>query len=361
MARPSLLPVKYLGGSLPHAIWLQPELWVFMIGKLFWPVRLSADYTLDDLGGLTPLLAWVILIVVLVLQAGLAMRSRIGAVGVAMFWLGLLTVSNFMPLYRVMADRFYYLPLAGFSLQLLALLLPALKSRLGFWLAVAPLFLAAFPLALLSVDREKVFATEQSLWADTVQASPQSSQAHNGLGTSLSHHGFSGEAVAEYDKALKIEPDSFEAHYNLGVELLHQKRLDEAETEFRRTLELNPNKSKAAFNLAIVLVAKGQVDEAVSEYRRAVQINPWFAGAHNNLGILLAEKGDLDAGLAEFEKAVQLDPSFADAHNNLGSALMQRREMGPAILHFQEAARLDPGNGLYRGNLARAKAAAAQD
>ena len=90
----------YLGGSFAQMLVNQPRLWVFMMGKIVWPVGLSADYTFDNLEGLTTPVAVVILICVLAFQAWLAWRSRLGAMGVAVYWLALATVSNFIPLYR---------------------------------------------------------------------------------------------------------------------------------------------------------------------------------------------------------------------------------------------------------------------
>ena len=63
-----------------------------------------------------------VLAVVVSLQAWLISKSRMGALGVAIYWLGLATVSNFVPLNRIVADRFYYVPLAGVATQMLAVL-----------------------------------------------------------------------------------------------------------------------------------------------------------------------------------------------------------------------------------------------
>jgi hypothetical protein len=197
----------YLGGSFPQVFLIQPRLWVYMMGQLIWPTQLSADYTLENISGISTTVAIIILFVVVALQGWLATQSRIGALGVAFYWLGLATVSNFIPLYRIEADRFYYLPLAGVAMQLLALLLMALKSRWGFWAAVMPLLVALLPLTALTFARQDVFASDYALWSDTLQISPHSSTANLILGNALFLRGQVDDAILHYRHALEMNPD----------------------------------------------------------------------------------------------------------------------------------------------------------
>ena len=110
-----------------------------MMGKLVWPTQFAADYTPATMFGPSLPVALMILIAVVLLQTWLSYKSRVGALGFAIYWLGLVTVSNFIPLYHPLADRFYYLPMAGMAVQLLALFLMVLKSNRRFWMAVVPL------------------------------------------------------------------------------------------------------------------------------------------------------------------------------------------------------------------------------
>lgn len=106
LAPPNHLSLSYRDGSLFRVFLIQSRLWVFMMGKLLWPTQLSADYTLENISGLTTPVALVILAIVVSFQGWLAWRSRLGALGAAFYWLGLVTVSNFTPLNRILADRF---------------------------------------------------------------------------------------------------------------------------------------------------------------------------------------------------------------------------------------------------------------
>jgi len=228
----------YLGGSFFQVFLIQPQLWIFMMGKLFWPTRLSADYVLENVDGLPTSVALVILVLVVALQVRLASQSRIGAMGVAVYWVGLITVSNFIPLFRILGDRFYYLPLVGVTMQLLALLLMILRWRDGFWAVLAPCLIALLPLTLLTLMREDVFADEFTLWSDTLQVSPLSASAHTNLGKAFLQKGQVDDAMAQFQKAMELVPNYADNHYNFGVALLQKGQLKEAIAQFQKALEI---------------------------------------------------------------------------------------------------------------------------
>jgi protein O-mannosyl-transferase len=351
---------SYLGGSFSQVFWVQPRLWVFMMGKLLWPVDLSADYTLENIDGISTSAALVILAVVVSLQAWLAAKSRIGAMGVAFYWLGLVTVSNFIPLYRIVADRFYYLSLAGVAMQLLALLLLVLNVRWGFWLALASCFAALLPLTVLNVNRQGVFAHDFSLWTDTLRVSPRSASAHIGLGWVFFQRQEVDDAIGEFEKALEIDPNYAEVHYNLGTALVQKGATDDAIAQFEKALEINPNYAEVRYNLGNALLQKGKTDEAIVQYQKALEINPRHPSAHNNLGNVRLQKGQVDEAVIEFQKALEIDPDSADVHDNLGLALVQKGRIDEAVIQFQEAVRLNPSDSSVRNNLDRAQALARQ-
>jgi len=314
---PSQNLLHYLGGSFFHVFLIQPRIWVFMMDKLLWPAHLSADYTLENMSGLTTPLALALLVVVVALQVWLAFRSQTGALGVAIYWLGLVTVSNFTPLNRILADRFYYLPLTGVVMQLLALLLMTLRSRSGFWMGAALLLGALLSLSLLSLTREKVFASDFQLWTDTIQVSPSSFTAHNNLGNALLQNGQVDGAMIQYQKALEINPDYAEASNDLGWALSLRGQLDEAITHYQKALEIKPNYADARNNLGIALCRMEQLDDGIIQFHKALEINPNSAETHNNLGLALLQKGEVDEARKEFKTALQINPGYEKARKNL--------------------------------------------
>jgi len=359
-ALPCEVPLNYPGGSFSQVFLIQPRLWVYMMGKLIWPVQFSADYTLENASVFSIPLALAILAVVVSLQGWLASKSRIGALGVAAYWLGLATVSNFIPLNRILADRFYYLPLAGVTMQLLALFLMTLKSRRGFWLALVPCFSAILPLTLLTLNRQSIFASNTSLWTDTLRVSPRSEVAHLGIGWVYFQKDQMDAAIEEFEKVVEINPYHAEAYYNLGSAFAQKGQVDKAVVQYQRALELKPDYADACYNLGNALIQKGQVDEAIVQYQKALGINPNLALAHNNLGVAFIQKRQVDEAIGQYQMALKINPNFADAHSNLGLALIQKGLVNDAVAEFQEAVRLNPTDSSSQNNLAKAQALARQ-
>ncbi len=346
--------LNYLGGSLSGVLVDQPRLWVFMMGKLIAPVHLSADYTLENVNDISSTVALIILTVVVGLQIWLACQSRIGALEVATYWLSLLTVSNFIPLNRIFGDRFYYLPLAGCAMQLMALLVVALQWRSGFWMVFAPCLGAVVPLGVLTLIREDVFKDDLTLWSDTVKVSPLSSTAHDGLGLALFHEGQSDAAIPELLKALEIAPKWFQPNYNLAMVFARRGQTDEAMHYLNNALIDNPNSLVARNNLGVILLHKGRVDEAIVQFTKALEINPYYAIAHNSLGTALAQNGQMDQATTEYQRALEIDPKYSGAHTNLGILLARKGQIDAAIIQFQEALQYDPNYADAQANLARA-------
>jgi hypothetical protein len=266
-------PLAYLGGSASQVFWIQPRLWVFMMGKLFWPVSLSGDYTLDDVKGLSFRPALAILLVVVALQIWLARKSRLGALGVATYWIGLATVSNFLPLYCIEADRYYYLPMAGVAMQFLALLQFVAGSE-RFWFGLAPLGLALVPLTVATLNREPVFTSDITLWTDTLRVNPLGQRAYRNLADAYYHLGRLDEAIADNEKALALNPDYIDAHFNLALALYDKGDHDGAIAHFRRVLALNPNFGPAHMLLGAILMEAGRKAEAVTEFEAELRLNP---------------------------------------------------------------------------------------
>lgn len=194
---------QYLGGSLSMVFSIQPRIWAFLVRMIFWPLDLSADYVPQNIVWITLPIAGGILAVFLMGQALLAWKSRTAALGAAIFWLGLAPVSNFIPIFRPVADRFLYLPLTGLAMSAAGLLLWA-AGRRGFPVAAVLAGLALAVLAGLSWQRQPVFANSLNLWSDTLAESPHSDTAANNLGWAELEAKNYVPALTAFEKALNL-------------------------------------------------------------------------------------------------------------------------------------------------------------
>jgi tetratricopeptide (TPR) repeat protein len=184
-----------LGGSVAGLLEMQPRIWTLYFANLVWPLDLAADYTPQSIEGIGPGIAWPVLVLVVVAQAWLAYKSRVAAMGVALFWLALLPASNLLPMYRPIADRYLYTPMTGVACLAAAGVAWAWRwHRLGPAVAAA-LMLAAVPLAMLTVGRQRAFHDNASLWRDTLEKNPASYTATDNLAFALLDEGKPEEAI----------------------------------------------------------------------------------------------------------------------------------------------------------------------
>ena len=343
--------LDYLGGSFARVLQIQPQLWLFMMGQVLWPTHLVADYTLADMNLPSTPMALAILAVVLGAQAWLAFRSRIGALGVATWWLGLMTVSNFVPLYIFLADRFYYLPLAGAAMQMAAILLLLLRTRWVYGLAVGTA-LAAIPfLICLTITREAAFSNDAALWSDTLKKSPHSYLARYSLGVALIKQGRLEEAADELGQAVTDDTTNSSSCVCLGLIADCRGRPDEAIPQFERALALNPRNSEAHGDLAVALCQVGRMDDGIEQFHEALAIDPDDASAHANLGLALAQKGQEEPAIEQMQTALQIDPKSIEAHYQLGNLLARRGQSNLAEEQLLDVLQLKPDHVEARTNL----------
>jgi hypothetical protein len=247
-------PPGRLGGSLGQTLLIQPRIWAMEFTQVIAPHALCADYggySLRDLGLGT---AAVIVALVIAGQLLLAWRARLFAFGAILFWAGLLPVANLVPLYRPMADRFLYVPLAGVAMivaQGLAMaggkLRPAVYSIAILWICWA---------ASLTFRREAIWHDSLTLWQATAADNPYSETAAN----------------------------------NLGWALLKENRNAEAGDAFIRDIRLTGGKDADPWaGLALACDAAGQSVTADQYFRRAAGLDARYAHPQELVEALVAE------------------------------------------------------------------------
>jgi len=299
------------------------------LGLSVWPHRQIFDYGTRLITRWTVVVpsALVVLALVGFTAAGVcsAQRRWQGKGFLGAWFLALLAPTALVPVVtQTIAEHRMYLPLAAVAVAAVLALRKICGRR---WGAVAAISAAAAAgLGAATVHRNRIYRSEETLWADTVEKLPGSERAHNNLGNALYSEGRVPEAAAEYERSLELQPaDNAEAQYNLGTCLLQEGKLDAAAARFRAALALAPLNADAHNNLGNALAQAGHLDQARAEFARAAELDPGRAEPHYNLGNLWAMGGHRAEAMAEYRRALQLNPGFADAR-----ASLERLEAGPA-------------------------------
>jgi serine/threonine protein kinase/WD40 repeat protein/tetratricopeptide (TPR) repeat protein len=163
-------------------------------------------------------------------------------------------------------------------------------------------------------------------------------------------------------KAFELDPkDAAPAYHNLGLVLAKQGRLDEAIATYEKAIKLGPKVAIYYANLGIALRAQNKVNDAIASWNKAVELDPNDPKVFISLGAALGEQKKPDEAIDAYRKAIDLDPKLAPAHRNLGVLLCRhRQDYDGAMAASEEASWLQPGNAAIPFELASELALAKQ-
>ena len=293
----------YHGGT-PYATFLTmlPVL-VRYLRLVIWPAGLSAVYDVPIKTGIDFEVAVAAVLCAILIFVGIALyrRRRDIFFWFALFFIGLIPVSQIVPIVTLMNDRYLYFPMLGATG-----FLGVVIFRDAMWrellnqpknIAASGCFLLiAGALATTTCQRVGVWQNSATLWGDAVRKAPKLALTHDCCGEGLLQQGRIDEAISQLEIAIRMEPDAA-----------------------TRTLSQS---------------------ERIG-----------LANTRNNLGTAYGMKGMTDAAIMQFTIAIQLNPDFAKAYYNLGNGLMHKGLVAQALRSFENAVRLEPGNQAFVANL----------
>jgi protein O-mannosyl-transferase len=194
--------VRATAGGLVHAPLRLAVTWTHQLATALWPSATSPMYSTRSIstasfGALLGPLA------VVLAALGLArLRQRLALAGLFAFALWMLPVSNLVPMYFPLQDRYLSLPLFGLAITLGALL-DHTRSRLDF--GVACVIVAA--LALRSVQYQGAWSSEPRLWGHAASTQPDAEYAWRKLSEVRRDRGELEGAIAAARRHVSIAPE----------------------------------------------------------------------------------------------------------------------------------------------------------
>jgi len=88
------------------------------------------------------------------------------------------------------------------------------------------------------------------------------------------------QAIACFDKAIRIEPSFAEAYCNRGTAYYEKGQCDAAIADFSRAIEIEPDFAQAYYNRAVAYYDKVEYDKAMQDVHKAqslgCQVSPEF-------------------------------------------------------------------------------------
>jgi len=230
------------------------------------------------------------------------------AAGLAAILLSPLTAYALIPLADVVLEHRVYIAGLGIALLSAALFRWAGKNFRSLRIAVLSIVVVVF--AGMTIQRNRAFANNITLWEDVVRKSPGKARAHFNLALAYQLDSRANDAIREYKVTLSLNPRVPATYSNIAALELDGGQLDEAEKTLLRLTEMAPQQAEAFVNLSVLYLRQREPAKAIAAADRAIAIKPDSAIAHFNKAEGLLEKGDVQDAIASYEQAVRLRPDL---------------------------------------------------
>jgi len=118
-------------------------------------------------------------------------------------------------------------------------------------------------------------------------------------------------AKSEAEKALTQDSNAPQPRYILGLIARAQNRFDDAIADFEKVLKIDPDDVGSNVNVGQIFVQQKKYTEAIAAFRRTITAEPYNETALYNLGLLLTRTGKKAEGQQLIQKFQQFQQSGA--------------------------------------------------
>jgi tetratricopeptide (TPR) repeat protein len=151
------------------------------------------------------------------------------------------------------------------------------------------------------------------------------------------------EALANCEKATRLNPKDSRPHSLTGLIYLAQMKLKSASEAFAGAIQLEPTNKRLYLMKATADWLRNAKEEAIAAARKALEIDPAYAEAYATIGeALRSDEKRRDEAIAAFRSALKANPQFLPAYDPLGELLAQAKDEKGAEEVYRLGMRTDP-------------------
>jgi tetratricopeptide (TPR) repeat protein len=326
------------------------DLWL-----LVWPLHLTCDrsYNQIPLAGWSDPFAWLALVVVgaiLALALARYRKDRLIFCAAGFFGITLLPASNLLfPIGSIMAERFLYLPSAGFAIAVVALAYRLGRPRLTTAVLAAVIALFAFRTFARNYD----WKDDLTLTSTDVQTAPQSFKLHLNLADAL----FKRDAVRNIDRAIQESETAWGIVRSLPPGLIPPLTPSNlgayygAKGDFMGGMLTAQGRALYQKSLAVLLRAReadsaiGKIyDEALRAHGKPLTARLRFQPLYWNLGRTYARLGHNVEALEAYRHARSLNPAERLSYDAISDTYLASGNLESAAIALVEKTLVIPND-----------------
>jgi Flp pilus assembly protein TadD len=321
----------------------------FYLSRLVVPIGLSGLYPYPEkVSGHLPYafyLAPFLLLLVVWLATKFKKQRGAFVFGALFFLIHIFLVLRVLPIgTELVADRYAYLPSIGVFFIAGEMISP-LKRR-GRAIASAAVIACVLAFAAVSFGRNAIWKDNMAFYNSIIRQYPNAAVAYVNRGAArLTEANDVSGALADFDKAIKIDPAYAAAYYNSAIAMMHLKNYRGALAGANKAIELSPRESGYYQVRANARLALGDYQGTISDEGRSIELNPrgpetYIAWA--NSGVARMYLNDGAGAIADFSKAIELNPAMAGLYLNRALARAAINDSNGALEDYARALELDP-------------------
>jgi Tfp pilus assembly protein PilF len=163
-------------------------------------------------------------------------------------------------------------------------------------------------------------------------------------GSKCDKNGKNDDAIAHYEKAVKLAPEFYAARNNLGSDYLGKSQFAPAQEQFDAVIKINPSDATAYFNLGNLYLLQQNQDQASHWLELGLSKDPNSALGHFLLGSAYTRTGKLEPAEKELRASLQLDPKMAKVHLALVNIYLQQQRSTDAIAELRQFLKVAPND-----------------
>lgn len=208
----------------------------------------------------------------------------------------------------------------------------------------------------LGLARYRLHQVDAALIAfqEAANCDPKLTLSYIALGEAYAERGNEGEAIAAYDRALRLEPENPSALRGAAALYLRAKLNAKAATALEILVKKAPADAPAHADLGATYFAMGNLEGAEKEFQQALRLNPKSAATLLGQANLLLRKGEEERAIAVLQQIVLLVPTAYEPRFLLGSAYNRLSRFTEAATQLEAAVRLGAAEPEVYYHLARA-------
>jgi predicted O-linked N-acetylglucosamine transferase (SPINDLY family) len=190
------------------------------------------------------------------------------------------------------------------------------------------------------------------LYRQILSASPVPEVMVN-YGNVLAQLGDRPEALAQYDRALKLKKNFFEALFNRGNLFLETGRAPDALADFDSVVAIRSDVPAVWNNRGTALRRLRRSQDALASYDRALALAPAHLNALTNRAIALFDLRRLEDALTAANAALAVQGDFAEALYVKGNILRDLGRLEDAQACFEQVLKTTPSHAFALNGLAQ--------